>query len=654
MASLDFSGIKQFDPHSDPSSIASQWKEWLQRFKRCVVAFDIKDKTRKRALLLYLAGPEVETIFATLSDTGNDQDYDTAEEKLTAYFAPKKNTLYERHVFRKATQRPDETIDQFCTRLRHLGSTCEFDQLDDEIKMQLVENCRSSRIRRKAFRDDPNLEDLMKYARALEISDHHSSELEKQHRQETVYYTAPREHQPNRTSKASRVCYNCGGTYPHQTNPCPAIGKTCNICSKTGHFARVCKSKSTSKPARGKSQTTSRNYRSSNNLNALQRKPEQQEAPPNSPVQRELEMSDSDSSDNTENVFTVHKPKNEKQPPLTHLKIDGVQVEFLMDTGASVNILTQQDYDNICTISNRPIPLKKTKTKIYAFGSSQPVQLLGKFDTMIETKRRVAAATFYVTKGTPRTTSILGWETSSHLRLITIHVNTVTKTSHKTVPVTAQDSNKCDVTASTRKEALLKGRYPKVFKGIGKLTAHEQKIHVDLSVPPVAHTNRRIPFHLRKQLDTWLDDYLQKDIIEPVSDESTDWVSGLVIAPKPRNPTEVRVCGDYRQANTAIKREKHPIPTVDELMENMSGAVKYSKVDLKAGYHQIPLEKSSRPITTFTTHRGLFRYKRLPFGINSASEVFQNAIANAIRGIDGVRNIADDIIICMGFNPTRA
>ena len=121
----------------------------------------------------------------------------------------------------------------------------------------------------------------------------------------------------------------------------------------------------------------------------------------------------------------------------------------------------------------------------------------------------------------------------------------MTKTSHKTVPVTAENSNKCDVTASTRKEALLKGRYPNVFKGIGKLTAHEQKIRVNMSVPPVAHTNRRIP---------WLDDYLQKDIIEPVSDESTDWVSGLVIAPKPRNPTEVRVCGDYRQANTAIKR----------------------------------------------------------------------------------------------------
>jgi hypothetical protein len=52
------------------------------------------------------------------------------------------------------------------------------------------------------------------------------------------------------------------------------------------------------------------------------------------------------------------------------------------------------------------------------------------------------------------------------------------------------------------------------------------------------------------QTDTWLDDYLQKDIIEHVSGESTDWVSGLVLAPKLRNPNEVRVCGDYCHANT--------------------------------------------------------------------------------------------------------
>ena len=62
-------------------------------------------------------------------------------------------------------------------------------------------------------------------------------------------------------------------------------------------------------------------------------------------------------------------------------------------------------------------------------------------------------------------------------------------------------------------------------------------------------------------------------------------------------------------------------------------------------YHQIPLATESRSITTFVTRRGLFCFKRLPFGVNSASEVFQNAIQNALRGLPGTRNIADDIIL---------
>ena len=192
---------------------------------------------------------------------------------------------------------------------------------------------------------------------------------------------------------------------------------------------------------------------------------------------------------------------------------------------------------------------------------------------------------------------------------------------------------------------MFRAKYSAVFEGIGKLHGHEQKLHIDESIPPVSQTYRRTPFHLLKQLNMWLDTYQADDIIEPVTDEQTDWVSGLVVAPKPRNPKEVRVCGDYRQVNQAVKREGHPIPTLDELLEQMSGSKVFSKVDLRAEYHQIPLAAESRPITTFFNHRGLFRFKRLPFGVNSASEVFQHAIQNALRGLPGRRNIADDIIV---------
>ena len=125
----------------------------------------------------------------------------------------------------------------------------------------------------------------------------------------------------------------------------------------------------------------------------------------------------------------------------------------------------------------------------------------------------------------------------------------------------------------------------------------------------------------------------------------TSWVSPVIAAPKPHNPSEVRVCGDYRQPNGAIIRERHPIPTLQELMEDMTGACVFSKLDLRAGYHQIELEEESRSVTNFCTHEGVFRYKRLPFGISSASEVFQNVLQQLLQGLLGIRNIADDIIV---------
>ena len=70
----------------------------------------------------------------------------------------------------------------------------------------------------------------------------------------------------------------------------------------------------------------------------------------------------------------------------------------------------------------------------------------------------------------------------------------------------------------------------------------------------------------------------------------------------------------------------------------------FTKLDLKAGYHQIELAPESRHLTVFSTHVGLFRYKRLNFGVCSAAEIFQNYIRSALQGLDGVINISDDIL----------
>jgi hypothetical protein len=77
----------------------------------------------------------------------------------------------------------------------------------------------------------------------------------------------------------------------------------------------------------------------------------------------------------------------------------------------------------------------------------------------------------------------------------------------------------------------------------------------------------------------------------------------------------------------------------------MNGSKYFPKIDLKQAYHQLELKEESRYITTFSTHEGLFRYKRLNYGTNSAPELFQNILQQNLSDIRGVKNIADDIIV---------
>ena len=87
------------------------------------------------------------------------------------------------------------------------------------------------------------------------------------------------------------------------------------------------------------------------------------------------------------------------------------------------------------------------------------------------------------------------------------------------------------------------------------------------------------------------------------------------------------------------------MPTIDDLVADLNGSTVFTTLDLSSGYHQLELAEESRHITTFSTHLGLRRYKRLLFGINAASEIFQNTIEELLTGLPGCKNISDDIIV---------
>ena len=198
-----------------------------------LAAHDVKDPTRKRALLLYSAGEEVSDIFETLPDQGEEKEYEKAVPALNAYFHPKLNKTYETYMFSSGTQNPGESLDSYCIRLRLLAQTCEFTNEDEEIKSHIVVSCLSSRLRRRALRNDMNLNALLDYGRSLEMSEKQATGIEEYEKLAKVsdVQTVKEGKQPPESKK----CYRCGENYPNRGRPCPALNETCKHCHRKGY-----------------------------------------------------------------------------------------------------------------------------------------------------------------------------------------------------------------------------------------------------------------------------------------------------------------------------------------------------------------------------------------------------------------------------------
>ena len=143
--------------------------------------------------------------------------------------------------------------------------------------------------------------------------------------------------------------------------------------------------------------------------------------------------------------------------------------------------------------------------------------------------------------------------------------------------------------------ANIRRKFADVFAGVGKLKNYQLKLHVDKAVQPIAQPVRRLPFGLREKVEKKLDELLEKEITEEVSNAPTTWLSPLVVVPKPDG--DIRICVDMRRANEAIVIERHPIPTIEEVLQDLSGSTVFSKLDLKWGFHQAELAEESREIT---------------------------------------------------------
>lgn len=618
--------LPPLDLTGSSSQVAERWRQWKRSYQYYIDGKGITSASRKKAQLLHLAGMEVQDLFQDLPDPGPinaelDNEYVVCLRKLDAHFRAEDNVPYERHVFRQLAPTKGETADKFIVRLRKQARHCNFGEaLEENLRDQLIEKISDVELKKKLLEvNNITLEVAMDKVRKWEASREQASQMgtpnQEQHEPGAIggAGTNAVEERSGRGSKGKGVCFNCGkeGHFAKDGN-CPARGRKCSKCGKYGHYANCCKGGRI--PKFGKPNTTSRR----GGRHQTQGKGGQTNF-----VEGPLELP----GENDSFAFTVEEQTCNlaaSAEPVICVSIGGVNREVLVDSGSGSNLIS---LDTVKELKQQglKIQLQPCTRKLYAYGG-RALEIEGQFQSEVSVGKTKIVADFIVVK---MGRCLLGYSTAVDLGILRVD------------PAGTLDTGNCNTVNSTF-VGQLEEKYPSVFHGIGKLKGYQLKLHVDPSVTPVVQKMRRVPFSLKDKVTAKVNELLEKDIIEKV-EGPTAWVSPVVVAPKASG--DIRLCVDMRRANEAIIRERLPIPTIDEVLESLNGSAVFSKLDLRWGFHQIELDADSRDITAFATHDGIFRYKRLSFGVNAAPEKYQHIITQSMAGLRGVANIADDLIV---------
>ena len=639
--------IPQYPPFDcSGKGVAVRWNKWISRLRDNIfVAYSITDDKRQKALMLTLAGDELNDIFEGLpvvdktprEGEANDTHFGRAADALTAYFNPKQNNEYQRYVFRHSTQNQGETADEYHHHLTSLAVTCQFHDVDQEVKSQLIAGATDDKVTKKGLSDpDLSLKNLLQYMKSLEITEQQNQQMksdrsDKQHSDSvnfvknthTKQSSKHHDSQVNHTSRNSTKCRNCGQQWPHEggLQACPANGVECHRCHRRNHFAAHCRSTVKRPDRKYSTQLQSHSAQSQNKKHRTEsdyrhkRKPKGKiNQVSGQKLQVTHDFTDSSDSD-IDYVCAINSARRDSLPHTTVL-VNDQPIMFVVDTGATTDIIDESTWNSM-----QPKPALDSNTDKLSTYSGDSLKVLGSFKGTLSHNHKTIHRRIRVVSRDAG--CLLGYE--SAIKLDIVHMSPT-------------------VNRVTTEPGHLFQQYPKLFSGVGLLKDSTIKLHIDETVKPTAVPHRRVPFHIRHKVEEKLQELEEADIIEHVTGP-TPWVSPIVTPPKPHNPDEIRLCVDMRGPNTAIKRERHITPTIEDILSDLNGSTVFSKLDLNQGYHQILLDEESRYITTFSTHVGLRRYKRLNFGISCASEIFQNTIRNVLAGLEGTLNVSDDILV---------
>ena len=289
------------------------------------------------------------------------------------------------------------------------------------------------------------------------------------------------------------------------------------------------------------------------------------------------------------------------------------KVNFELDTGASVSVISEKTWrDDL-----KGIPLKKSGISLRTY-TGKRLKVVGKVDVNVEYEKQTASLPLHVLEGNGP--SLLG---RNWLRSIQLNWGSIKRVV-----------NNLD-------ELLDKHR--EVFQDeLGVFKNVKAKLHIKPDVKPKYCKPRSVPYALREPIERGIERLVEQGVLEKV--EYSDWAAPIVPVMKPDG--SVRICGDYKvTVNPYLEVDKHPLPKAEDLFVELSGGEKFTKLDLKNAYNQIMLDESSREYVTINTHRGLYRPRRLPYGVAPASAIFQSKMEQLLQGIPMVVCRVDDILV---------
>ncbi|XP_055355953.1 uncharacterized protein K02A2.6-like [Paramacrobiotus metropolitanus] len=281
------------------------------------------------------------------------------------------------------------------------------------------------------------------------------------------------------------------------------------------------------------------------------------------------------------------------------LKLNGTAVSPVLDTGSAVTIITADTWRSIGAPRLSPYshPLRSF--------TGHPLSVIGTA-TLEVVHGRTQKALPVVVVG--RGGNVLGRDWIAALDLSHLSLRDL------------QDTSVCAVSSNPKLKEILE-RHKAVFRDeLGLCKHYKARLYLKPGARPVFCKARTVPFAFR--------DAVEKDL------------------DRLKRAGDIRTCADLSTGlNDSLDAQQYPLPTPDELFAKLNGGQTFSTLDLAEAYAQVELEEDSKQLVVINTHKGLFRYNRLPFGVSSGPSIFQQIMEKILQGCEGVAVYLDDIII---------